>query len=418
MSLRWLPGLACLLLVACGSSPAPEAQALPADASSDAAASAMPDAPADSPADAPFVAAAHPAAPHVTDTGGPTLNTPKVVTVTFASDPLAPKIDAFAAAVGASSYWKAATGEYAVAPLAFARSVHVPATPSASIDSGALETWLIGQLDGTHPEWGTPDAHTIYTIVYPVGMSITMMGQSLCSVTPAYHSEVKLGSGIGVPYAAMARCDPFLGLSGIDYITAGLSHEWVEASTDPFPNSGPAYYSPANQYNDWAILTGGELADMCTLLPDVYFKPADLPYTVQRSWSNAAAAEGHDPCVPAPAAPYFNAAPVLPNTVVGTYYGQSFTSEGLSIPLGKSKAMAVDLFSDAPTAGPWKVQAMAQGAAKLTFAWDKTSGNNGDVLQLTVTRVKDDPSIPGVDLFMLISTLGSEQHAWVGAVGN
>jgi hypothetical protein len=401
----------------CGTSTSP-APAAPADAGTDVATADAPAASSDAAADAPFEPGAHPASPAVVDTGGTTLKTPKVVTVTFDADPLAAQIDAFAGAVGASAYWHAVTGEYGVEPLTFARAVHLASTPSASIDSGALETWLISQLDGTHAEWGTPDANTIYAIVYPLGMSITMSGQSLCSVTPAYHSEVQLASGVRIPYAAMARCDPFLGLSGIDYVTAGLSHELVEAATDPFPNSGPAYYSPANQYNAWAIVTGGELADMCTLLSDVYFKPAGLPYMVQRSWSNQAAAAGHDPCVPAPASPYFNAAPVLPVTVSGTYYGQAFTTQGANIPLGKSKAIAVELFSDVATPGPWKVQAIASGAAKLTFAWDRSSGLNGDTLQLTVTRVKDDPSVSGVDIFMLLSTLGNEQHAWVGAVGD
>jgi hypothetical protein len=394
--------LVVMPLTACGTSSPAAAQA-PSDAGTGADVDDAATPTEDAAVDAPFAPGSHPATPTVTNSGGSVL---------------AAQLDAFAQAVGASAYWESATHEYGVGPLGFARSVHVAAAPSASIDSTALESWLISQLDGTHAEWGTPDASTIYTIVYPVGMTITMSGQSICSSSPAYHSEVTLGSGTTVPYAAMAQCGSFQGLSGIDYVTGGLSHEWVEASTDPFPNSSPAYYGPPPRYNDWAIVTGGELADMCTILPDVYFQPTGLPFTVQRTWSNAAASAGHDPCVPAPVAPYFNAAPVMPDTLHGSYFGQSITSEGLEIAIGQSKAVEVDLFSDAKTQGPWAVRAVAFGAEKLTFAWSAMQGSNGDKLELTVTRVKDDPDVTGVDLFAIVSTLGTDEHAWVGAIGD
>jgi hypothetical protein len=206
-------------------------------------------------------------------------------------------------------------------------------------------------------------------------------------------------------------------LSGIDFVTAGLSHELVEASTDPFYLSGPAYLSPPSVYNDWNFATGGELADMCTTTTAVYFKPTDFPYMVQRSWSNMAASADNDPCVPAPAGPYFGAAPVLPDTVHGNNYGQLFTSEGAHIALGSSTTLEVDLFSDAPT-DPFTVTATTVGAAQLSFLWDTKSGQNGDKLNLTVTRNADDPNITGADFFIIVASQGTRESAWVGAVGN
>ena len=370
-----------------------------------------------------FVPAPHPAAPIVTKGSGSVLAAPRIVVVTFAADPLAAQVEAFAAGLGKSAHWAATTAEYGVGPVTAGTPVHVAAPPAATVDDTELESWLVSQLDGTHPEWGTPDPATMYSIVYPVGTTLTQGGQSVCGSSPAYHYEVMLGSNVRVPYAAIARCDPFLGLSGIDYLTAGLSHEWVEAATDPLPASAPAYSGPSDRYNDWTLVTGGELADMCTLTSTgPYYKPADLPFTVQRSYSNAGAMAGHDPCVPAPAGPYFNAAPVLPDMLSGTVSGQAFTTEGLKIPLGKSATIEVDLFSDAETSGPWKVEASDPfGSAfmsSLSFSWDRTQGKNGDKLSLTITRKGNPPGITGVNPFVLVSTLGGEQHAWVGAVGD
>lgn len=365
--------------------------------------------------DAGFAPADHPAAPTVAKRAGSVLTSPKIVVVTFGDDPLASQVETFAQQIGASAYWTAVTSEYGVGAPTFAGAVHLPAPPAATISIADLESWLVAQLDGTHAEWPAADSSTIYSIVYPTGGGIQVDGLAPCKSSPAYHYEVKLGNGSHVPYAAMNRCDPIFGLSGIDYVTAGLSHEWIEASTDPLYASAPAYMAPATA--DWMLVTGGELADMCTTTAGVYFKPDDLPFTVQRSWSNAAASAGHDPCVPAAEGSYFAAAPVLPDTVKGHYYGGIFTSEGVHAAIGDSATVEVDLFSDAAT-DSWTVDAKAFGGAKLEFSWDAQSGANGDKLHLTIKRVADSADITGASFFTITSTLGSKESVWVGAIGD
>lgn len=362
-----------------------------------------------------FAPADHPAAPTVAKRTGSVLASPKVVVVTFGSDPLASQIEAFASQLGASQYWSATTSEYGVGAISFGGAVHLDAPPSATISTNALEAWLASQLDGTHAEWPAADPSTIYTIVYPKGDGIEVDGVPACKSSPAYHYEVKLASGVRVPYAAINRCDPLASLDGIDYVTAGLSHEWIEAATDPLYASAPAYQSPASA--DWMIVTGGELADMCTTTAGVYFKPDDLPFTVQRSWSNAAATSGHDPCVPAAGGPYFAAVPVLADKVRGKYYGAAFTSDGAKVAVGQSTTIEVDLFSDAAT-DPWNVSAKAFGNAKLQFSWDAESGSNGDKLHLTVTRTADGTDVTGASVFTITSTSGSKESVWIGAVGD
>src|SRR5206468_11189841 len=106
------------------------------------------------------------------------------------------------------------------------------------------------------------------------------------------------------------------------------------------------------------VLGGAETGDMCAQQASSFTKFAELPaYTVQRFWSNASAAAGHDPCVPSlPGEVYFQSAPVLPDMVSLT--GLPVPLKGVQIPVGQSKVISVDLFSDAPTSGPWTVQAL------------------------------------------------------------
>ena len=364
-----------------------------------------------------FVPAAHPDAPTVKSAGGAVLANPKLVVVTFASDPLAPQIEAFAQAIGTSAYWAATTSEYGVGAATYGGAVHVATPPAASLSQDDFESWLASQLDGTHPEWPAYDASTVYSIVFPKNAGIMVDGAPVCHGSPAYHFEIP-SSTQQILYAAENRCDPIFGLAGIDYVTAGLSHEWVEIATDPHYITGPAFQQPDGKYSDWALTTGGEVADMCTNRNDVYFKPSDLPFTVQRSWSNAAALAGHEPCVPAADGAYFSAAPVMPSTVHGSYSGESFYSEGVHVALGAQTAIEVDLFSDAPTSDAFTVKAQAFASANLAFSWDQASGTNGDKLTLTVTRTSDGPNMSGADFFTITSQLAGRQSVWLGAVGN
>lgn len=390
-----------LLLCACGDSAAgvPDADAPDAD---------VPDA---------FAPAAHPAAPAITSAGGPVLANPKLVVVTFGDDPLASGLETFAQSLGASSYWSATTSEYGVGAAQYGGAVHLAAPPATTLTQDQLESWLASQLDGTHPEWPAFDASAIYSIVMPVGAGVAVDGAPPCKGSPAYHYEIDSGSK-KIVYAAINRCDPLFGLSGIDYVTAGLSHEWIEASSDPFYLTAPAYDGPAPKYNDWNFVTGGEVADMCTLTNGVYFKPNDLPFTVQRSWSNAAAAAGHNPCVPATNDPYFAAAPVLSATLYAKYMGSPFTCEGAHVAVGSSIDVPVDLFSDAPTDGPFTLSASALFGASLAFSWDQASGENGDVRTLTITRKADSSTLTGADFFEITAMQNGRAAVWIGAVGN
>jgi len=165
---------------------------------------------------------------------------------------------------------------------------------------------------------------------------------------------------------------------------------------------------------------------MCAVYPDAFYTPADLPYLVQKVWSNKAAAMSHDPCEPDGASPYFNAAPVLTQAItVDDPNAGTYMTQGVSIPVGKTGVVTLDLFSDAPTSGPIVVSAFdvasafLGGPAELSFKFDKTQGDNGDQVQMTIKRLS--AGSMNASVFWVQTQIGSNvdvQNVWVGLVGN
>ena len=90
-------------------------------------------------------------------------------------------------------------------------------------------------------------------------------------------------------------------------------------------------------------------------------------------------------------------------------------------PRRPAKTIEVDLFSDANTGAPWNVTAidaasLQQQPPELSFTWDKTSGQNGQKLYLTIKVLK--ASQYGAESFIISSQLGVQSSLWIGLVGN
>ncbi len=212
-------------------------------------------------------------------------------------------------------------------------------------------------------------------------------------------------------------------MSEIDALTDTGSHELIEGSTDPYPlTDHPAYGQVDNAHIFWLLaLGGGETSDMCAQSHTASYNDPDVGYMVQRSWSNKAAAAGKDPCVPRPREPYFNSAPVLNDNVTLGGLGSTIKVKGVQIPIGATKTVEIDLFSEAATSGPWEVAAYDYneymgGQPALDFSFDATSGQNGQKLHLDITPLKVGQY--NVEMFFIVSKLGDQQNIWVGVVGN
>ena len=362
----------------------------------------------------------HPDVPQVQDYGGPTLTAPNVIPIFFQNDSEQSQIEDFLKQLAASPFWAEATKEYAVGALTVGKSIVVTDTPPTNIDYTQIETWLEGYVDAD-AGWPPVVTNNIYTVFYPSSTTITLgsYGTS-CHGFGGFHSQALPETGPGITYAVLPRCSSLgVSITGFDALTSGLSHELIEASTDP-QASFPAYSYVDEDHMVWNLMPLGEIGDMCAYEPQSYQRLVGS-YMVQRPWSNASAKAGHDPCVPVLSAPYFNSAPVLTDTVTLDYYGQQVPTYGVKIPLGQSKTIPVQLFSDAPTSD-WTVQAFDSTyntgkAAQLQFSWDKQSGNNGDTVNLTITRVGNG-AYNGTE-FMIWSQHGtSVANLWFGFVQN
>ena len=369
--------------------------------------------------------AVFPSPPQVVTATGHILAAPSFIPVFFSNDSpaqVAPLED-FLSKVGGTAYWTAVTTEYGVGAGSATKPVALTETATGTIDDAAIQTWLEGKLNSNDPAFPAPTENSIYVLNYPLGVTITLAMQKSCDSFGAYHGDVVLDaahSAMNVAYAVIPRCPANGGLTSMQTTTAATSHELIEASTDPYPDHNPAYSGVDEDHRYWSrALGGGEVGDMCAQNRDSFTQFPELAYTVQRSWSNAAALAGHDPCVP-PLVDnvYFNAGPVFTDSIPSGPNGM-FMSLGVSVPAGTSKTVDLKLFSDADTGGPWTVTVddmTMQTTPHYQFTVDPTSGQNGDTLKLTITTLV--ASTRGTDNFVITSKLGTKTHEWYGLIGD
>ena len=418
----WLRSIACaFLLCACGGDDSSQS-----DASSDAVANdVMQDAAAEAETAPPKIDAGypgpHPDAPQVQNPGGAVLTAPNVVPIFFPNDPDEASVETFLGQLAASPFWGEATSEYGVGALTIAKSVVVTDAPPTSITSKQIETWLDGYLDGTHTEFPAIAPNNVYVVFYPSATTISdnVVGTG-CVSYGGYHDESTNASKQSFVYAVMPRCGTFGYLNGIDALTGPLSHEIEEAATDPHPQTDTAFAYADLDHMVWNVAPLGELGDMCAYEPQSFQRLVGS-YMVQRLWSNASAKAGHDPCAPVLSAPYYNAAPVFTESVTLNYYGQMVTTKGVQISTGKSKTIDVQLFSDAPTSD-WSVSAVdstygTSQPKQLDITFDQQSGNNGDTLHMTITRLANGP-INGSEIYIYASRDQKTWNMWFGFVQN
>jgi hypothetical protein len=372
---------------------------------------------------------------------GPVLTTPKIEYVFYPNYTNEAALQQFATDLAASTYWATTTSEYGVGAITYSGTIDLTDTPPTTISQTDLQTWVSTELQ--NGAFGTPDPQTIYTIIFPKGTTITqpnpvspLLGTvNSCTAFLGYHDNTtaQIGDG-GTPtpfaYAIIPTC------SGLSSVTETLSHEWIEAATDPLlttsgtftltGGASAAFYGPDQDHLVWALLGGGEAGDLCE--PEgtlTGITPTDVKRLVQRTWSNAAAAGSHDPCVPGISGAFFDSAPVLDETVSFTSaLTGTVTTKGVTIAQGASRTIEVDLFSDGDTGGPWTVSAYdvmstyygAYGLTPtMTFDWDRTSGVNGEKLHLTITVTAPSP-VGDAHAFMIKSQLGPRITEWPGLV--
>ncbi|GAC1352636.1 MAG: hypothetical protein NVSMB1_17490 [Polyangiales bacterium] len=347
----------------------------------------------------------------IVNSGGSVLRSPRIVPITYDGDPNQDDIDDFIASIGCTPYWHAVASEYGIGDATAAAPVHITEPAPALIKDRDLEKWLRTNIEAKSKGWELPTPNSLYAIHFPSDTTVTLGGQESCRAFGGYHSSFTLTDGRAISYAVVVDC-----FGGIERVTTASSHELIEAATDPLPLTHPTYQHPDDAHLVYSLVSGGEVGDLCTR-PSASFVPEGYPFWVQRSWSNLASLNHHDPCVPAAPGVYFNAIPDLPDTVdIKSFFGHK--TRGIRIPIGESRTITLDLVSDGPI-DPFIVKASdASGESPhLTFALSNTSGVAGQKLALTITK-KSESARFGAEPFAISSSLGGRRFVSLGVVGH
>jgi hypothetical protein len=207
-----------------------------------------------------------------------------------------------------------------------------------------------------------------------------------------FHDE-RNGAFGRIPIAVVADCAGTPGRDPLQMLQWTATHELIEAATDPYWSSAPAFRFDPTKPEPW-IIVGAELADLCGARTAVIDG-----VTAQRVWSNAAAAASRDPCVPAPAASvYFNVSP-SPSTV------QYVTA-------GATLQYVLTGWSNAPM-DDWTIRAgPTPGSIAVVTTLNPSVINNGVTSRLMV-RIPDDAPHGAIANVEIVSTSrDGQQQVW------
>ncbi|MBS2027057.1 MAG: hypothetical protein JST54_04050 [Deltaproteobacteria bacterium] len=253
--------------------------------------------------------AGHPSWPQVTDNGGPSLSAMQVITITFSGYSHATDVTNFTDWIMTSSYWATGGADYGVGNGTHFQSVVLNETApgvlngsqlGSTISDDQIQQYLSAKISaGVLPAPSNSLTQPLYAIFYPGNITINLSAggttEQSCSSFGGYHSNFAY-NGRDVSYAVLPLCQPPPPESELQYLTIATAHEYMEAATDPFPMSSPAWELTDYTY-PWAFIPG-EVGDLC--YTEIYNDPSG--WTVQPIWSNSAAqasySTGQDPCVP------------------------------------------------------------------------------------------------------------------------
>jgi len=241
--------------------------------------------------------------PQLADRGGPVMAHPALVPIFFADDPDSAELTAFDHWIVGSAWLAAVGAEYGVRSGSVLGAIQLTATAPAAITDGEIVDLLYARLaDGTLPAPDTVPGNMLYEVHFPARTVVTFGNATSCVAFGGYHESARRG-GVELAYAVLPTCPGFVAdHTDLEIRELVSSHELIEAATDPIPSNHPAFQLE-DPTSPWLAL-GEEVADLC-VRGDRSATWPEAGFVAQRSWSNAAAAAGKDPCVPGQQTPYF-----------------------------------------------------------------------------------------------------------------
>jgi hypothetical protein len=338
----------------------------------------------------------HPPLPEVINLGGKSLSAPEIYTVVWQGDEaLGSEVNQFNQTMLASDYWTGSLAEYGVGAGSAKGVLVVPSAPPATLDDSTL-TALIESNAG-QGTWPTPNPNTVLSFVLSSKTQSTMFGGNGCTSYGGYHNETDHAHYV---YTVNLQCPGFGGVpQSFDELTFILSHEEVEAASDPHPTLAPAWQSTLG-----GVL--GEIGDLCdplsTTLVSTGTPESAITYVVTRLYSEKAAQAGNrEPCVPAPNQTYFNVA--LDPSDISMNATDSITVNIEPYAFGDVGAIT------------WHVQGLYGAGVSVS----PKSGTNvaGDTIPVTITSTNA-PSTGGQPIPLYISAKDAAGHRnqWIATL--
>lgn len=356
--------------------------------------------------------------PNVRSAGGQTISSPHVVPVFFGTgDTREAELTTFLGALPGSEYWKSTTSEYGVGDVGLAATIHATGELPPTMTNLDLRDWFITRFSGSFVEFPPVDtAGAIYVLFLQPHTIVNAPWGKSCVDYRAYHGEAVV-QGKRAVFAVIPRCAESKE-SEIDALTRSITHELVEAATDPFVDSHPAYGLPDDRGLGWVLGAGSEVTDMCAFEPSAYGELGG--HSAARSWSNLAASAGHDPCVPAVPGPYYNAEPIFPQTMTFKLGAGKTRAQSIKVAVGDSQTIDVMPFADGAI-DSWTLVAQDEPTLfgsdpELELSFDAATAHPGETRHLTIKRLADSAS--GATAFVIVSRTANGGHHWWGVVSN
>lgn len=339
--------------------------------------------------------------PRIEYLGGPFIRRPRVVTVTFAGDSagLVARLERFGEAITSTKWWRAVSEEYCAKPGDCigegqpGLAVRLDETLPADVHAHELGERLIGHAKAGR--FGTIDADTLLLVYLPKGVTLRDdVVPRYCEGGPrAVHRALRIDKQ-SVGLALVPRCGDEATLTGT------ASHEILEVATSPDATRRGFAFKP-QPATEGFLSAGIEPVDPCVLLLRGRNRATEHGRTMQRAWSNRAAAEGIDPCVPhVGTAPFVALVPEQP-------------SVHLEIP-GEHVKATFEAAASGEVRG-WKVSVLdltgTQDAEHyVDVALDRAYVTAGQRVTLTIVlrkRPRQGRSVVG-----LVSSAGQSEYLW------
>jgi hypothetical protein len=339
-----------------------------------------------------FVTAAHEPYPQMGHGAQPLLKAVQLVTITYDGYDQKDHVEAFGDYV-VQSEWLATVGaDYGAGKGAHVAKVVLPGPAPATISNSGITKLLKASIaSGDIPAPPATANDYLYMFYFPKTTIVTqggpVMGTCATQGFGGYHDATSL-NGARLAFAAIPGCQ------SPQSMEVSASHEIIEAVTDPNPGGGYMF-----KYTElWGAPAGGEVGDACN---DLLWKEGG--FTLQRSWSNSAAAAGKEPCVPV-------------NPDLGAFGVAPDQTGVIGVPVGGTATVVLTGWSEKEI-GNWSLGKNEYGTNDFiaTTKFSSTLINNGFVSNMTITVPKT-AAKGSYDAFFITSTYMGETHLWPIAV--